>query len=105
MNPFVIFFALPALAVAMHDVLRRREGVAVLAVAWTAGTLLPLLVISADRGLSYIFYMLVVLPGILIGIARFFLSCRLPRAGVLGYALAVLYGFWSLYPFRPRIGG
>ncbi|HUP70227.1 MAG TPA: glycosyltransferase family 39 protein [Acidimicrobiales bacterium] len=105
MNPFVIFFALPALALAARDVLRRRDGVATLVVAWTAGTFLPLLVINADRKLSYIFYMLVVLPGILVGIARFFPACRLPRAAVVGYALAVAYGFWTLYPFRAWIGG
>ena len=105
MNPFVIFFALPALVLAVRDVLRRRDGVATLVVAWTAGTFLPLLVINADRKLSYIFYMLVVLPGILVGIARFFPACRLPRAAVVGYALAVAYGFWTLYPFRAWIGG
>lgn len=105
MNPFVIFFAIPALALAGRDVLRRRDSVALLAAAWTAGTFLPLIVINADRRLSYIFYMLVVLPGILVGIARFFPACRLPRAAILGYGFAVAYGFWTLYPFRTRIGG
>jgi len=105
MNPFVIFFALPVVALAGRDVLRRRDSVATLVVAWTAGTFLPLLVISADRGLSYIFYMLIVLPGVLIGIARFFRACRLPHWVVLGYAGAVAYGFWTLYPFRVRAGG
>lgn len=105
MNPFVIFFAIPALALAGRDVLRRRDSLALLAVAWAAGTFLPLIAINADRGLSYIFYMLLVLPGILMGIARFFPACRLPRAAVLGYAVAVAYGFWTLYPFRTRIGG
>ena len=105
MNPFVIFFALPALVLAGRDILRRRDGVAMLVVAWTAGTFLPLIVINADRNLSYIFYMLVVLPGILVGIARFFPACRLPRGAVVGYALAVAYGFWTLYPFRAWIGG
>ena len=105
MNPFVIFFALPGLALAGRDVLRRRDGVASLVVAWTAGTFLPLLLISADRGLSYIFYMLIVLPGVLVGIARFFRACRLPHWVALGYACTVAYGFWTLYPFRVRAGG
>lgn len=104
MNPWIIFLAVPALAVAGRDLVRRRDSVALLAVAWPVGTFIPLLVINADRGISYIFYMLVVLPGVMVGIARAFSAVRLPRAASVGYAVAVLYGFWTLYPFRTRIG-
>ncbi len=105
MNPAIIFVALPALALSAHNVYRYGTRVDVVALAWTLGMALPLTLQNvAQHRTMYIYYMLLVLPGIYISIARMFSSDRFPLAARLGYAAAVLAGVVALYPFRTLHG-
>ncbi len=105
MNPFIIFLALPALVVGIVSALRRRDHVARIGVAWTLGTFLPFALEYelADR-VSYIFYMLVVMPGVYLLAARLFSLRRVPRIATVIWAGLLVYGFVHLYPLRTLLG-
>lgn len=101
MNPFIIFLAIPALFAALAAAWKTGERVAALGACWCLGTFLPFLFGSAvsDR-ISYLYYMVTVMPGIYLITARFFAQRRMPRAATLGWAIALIYGFIHLYPIR-----
>ena len=63
-------------------------------------------VIQADLfdRISYLYYMLLVLPGIYLVTARLFSPGRVPRAATLGWAVALVYSFVDLYPVRSLSG-
>jgi predicted membrane-bound dolichyl-phosphate-mannose-protein mannosyltransferase len=105
MNPFIIFLALPAFALAVRLVGRERDRTSALAVAWILGTLVPFVVMAVFlQRTEYLYYMVVVLPGIYLAVARLFSRRFLPRSALVGYVCALGYGFWSLYPFRTFTG-
>jgi dolichyl-phosphate-mannose-protein mannosyltransferase len=105
MNPFIIFLALPALSLSIHAACRAAETVDLVAVAWTLGIFLPFALQSLTQHRTmYLYYMLLVLPGIYISIARMFSGARMPVAGRIGYAVALAAGFVELYPFRTLSG-
>lgn len=101
MNPFIIFLAVPALLAALVAAWRSGDGVAALGACWCLGTYLPLLIgdLTSDR-VSYIYYMLAVMPGIYIVTTRLFAGKRLPTAAAIGWAIMLIYGFVHLYPIR-----
>jgi dolichyl-phosphate-mannose--protein O-mannosyl transferase len=73
-SPPILLVGVPALVVAAVVALRRRgaadRDVAVLAVAWFLGTFLPFLLLSvAWQRTSYIYYMIVVMPGLYVAAA------------------------------------
>ena len=99
-NPAIILLAVPAFSLAVADTFRRRDPVAILVVAWTLGTYLPFVYESAfEQRTSYLYYMVVVLPAVYLGVARL-LSRRLPASVLIGYVAILGYLFWWLYPFR-----
>jgi 4-amino-4-deoxy-L-arabinose transferase-like glycosyltransferase len=104
-NPFVIFLALPALFAAIAAAWSERDRVAALGVAWCVGTFIPFVVQAAvfDR-ISYLYYMLLVLPGIYMLTARLFSPSRVHRAATIGWVLALVYAFVELYPVRSLSG-
>ena len=105
MNPFIVFLALPAFALCVWLLWRERDRVAALAVAWTAGTFVPFVLLSVfDQRTEYLYYMVVIVPGLYLAVARLFSRRFLPGAALVGYAVALGYGFWSLYPFRTFSG-
>jgi predicted membrane-bound dolichyl-phosphate-mannose-protein mannosyltransferase len=105
MNPAVIFIALPALFLAAHSAFRAAERIDLLAISWFGGLFLPLTLQSVTQHRTmYLYYMLIVLPGIYIAIARMFSRDRMPASGRLGYAVALVVGFVALYPFRTLSG-
>lgn len=101
MNPFIIFLAIPALCAALAAAWKTGERVAVLGACWCLGTFLPYLYGSAvsDR-ISYLYYMVTVMPGIYLIVTRFFGSKWMPKAATVGWAIALIYGFVHLYPIR-----
>jgi hypothetical protein len=105
MNPFIVFLALPAFALCVWLLWRERDRIAALAVAWTVGTFVPfvLLAVFAERT-EYLYYMVVIVPGLYLAVARMFSRRFLPGAALVGYVCALGYGFWSLYPFRTFSG-
>lgn len=105
MNPFIVFLALPAIGLALWLAWRERDRLAALAVAWIAGTYLPFVFLSVfDQRTEYLYYMVVVVPGVYLAVARLFSRRFLPPAATLGWICALGYGFVSLYPFRTWSG-
>ena len=106
MNPAIILLALPALGLAVHTARRWRDDVSILVLAWTAGTFLPFLVIGAPlpfgtgHRTSYLYYMVVVLPGLYLGVARLLARGSVPRAVLAGWIAIAGYWFVTLYPIR-----
>jgi dolichyl-phosphate-mannose-protein mannosyltransferase len=104
-NPFVIFLAIPALFTAIASAWYERDRVAAVGAAWCLGTFIPFVIQDiAFHRISYIYYMLLVMPGIYLVTARLFSSSRVPRAATLGWVLALIYSFINLYPVRSLSG-
>ena len=101
MNPFIIFALAPALALALIRAWRDRDRVALLGAAWAVGVFMPYLLQSVfvDR-LSYIWYMLIVLPGIYMMAAQLFSWRYTPRLVTAIWAGLLVLGFVQLYPLR-----
>lgn len=100
-NPFIIFLAIPALLAALAAAWKTGERLAALGAAWCLGAYLPFLFGSEVSGrISYLYYMVIVMPGLYIVTTRLFASRRMPAAATLGWAVALVYGFVHLYPLR-----
>lgn len=100
-NPFIIFLAIPALFAALGAAWRKGDGVAALGACWCLGTFLPMALESAVSGrISYLYYMVVALPGVYLVTARLFRPSRIGPAATLGWVTALVYGFLHLYPLR-----
>ena len=109
MNPAIIFLALPALALALRGMWVERDTFSLLCVAWMLGTFIPFVVAAAPLGTygnrtSYLYYMVVVLPGVYAAVAKLFSRRWLPVAAVLGYVSILGYWFVTIYPFRTWSG-
>lgn len=101
MNPFIIFLAIPALFAAVAAAWKTGERVAALGAAWCVGTYLPFFIGGEFSGrISYLYYMVIVMPGVYLVTTRFFGSRRMPAAATLGWAIALIYGFMHLFPIR-----
>ncbi|MGA8355352.1 MAG: glycosyltransferase family 39 protein [Solirubrobacteraceae bacterium] len=101
MNPFIIFLTIPALFAALAAAWKTGERVAALGACWCLGTYLPYLFGSAVSGrISYLYYMVTVMPGVYLVVTRLFASKHMPRAATVGWAIALIYGFVHLYPIR-----
>ena len=100
-NPFVIFLAIPALFAAAAGAWRDRDRLALVGVAWCLGTFIPF-VVQADvfHRITYLYYVLIVLPGVYLVTVRLFASRWMPVAATVGWAVALIYGFADLYPLR-----
>lgn len=103
MTPFIIYLAVPAMALVLAAAWRTWDQPSILAAAWTLGTFLPFLAMSFANRYNYIFYMLIVLPGVYLAVARMFSGRYLPRFATVLYAGLVVYGFSVLYPFRVHL--
>jgi predicted membrane-bound dolichyl-phosphate-mannose-protein mannosyltransferase len=114
-NPAIVVVGMPALVFALYRFLRRRStgsgrGVAdvqlaIVSVAWFIGTWTPFAFLSAvDQRTSYIYYMVVVMPGIYLA-ATYVASLAWRRrrrwlsGGVGAWGLAVLAAAVLMYPF------
>jgi dolichyl-phosphate-mannose-protein mannosyltransferase len=104
-NPFIIFVLFPALFAAIAAAWYERDELAAIGVAWCLGTFVPLAVqaVALSRT-SYLYYMLIVLPGIYLIAVRMFSPSRIPRAATIGWVVALLYSFIDLYPVRSISG-
>lgn len=110
MNPAIIFLALPAFALAVRNVVLERDTLSTTSAAWMLGTFLPFVVAAAPFGAignrtSYLYYMVVVLPGVYLGVAHLASNRRWPAAALFGYVCILGYWFVTLYPFRTWGGG
>ena len=104
-NPFIIFVAIPALFAAIVAAWHERDELAAIGVAWCVGTFVPLAVQAQILGrISYLYYMLIVLPGIYLIAVRMFSPSRIPRAATIGWVVALVYSLIDLYPVRSISG-
>ncbi len=100
-NPFVIFLAIPALFAAAAAAWRQGDGVAAVGVCWCLGAFLPFAVESQISGrITYLYYMVIVMPGVYLVLTRLFAGRHMPTAATVGWAVALVYGFLNLYPLR-----
>jgi 4-amino-4-deoxy-L-arabinose transferase-like glycosyltransferase len=100
-NPFLVFLAIPALFAALASAWRDGEEVAAIGACWCLGVFFPFALGSQISGrVTYIYYMVLVMPGLYLVTAQLFAHRRMPSAAVLGWAIALVYGFLSLYPVR-----
>jgi hypothetical protein len=104
-NPFIILLAFPALFSAVAGAWRERDRLAAIGAAWCLGTFIPFVVQAAllDR-ISYLYYILIVLPGLYLVTARLFTPARVTRAATIGWVVALIYSFIDLYPVRSLSG-
>lgn len=110
MNPAIIFLAVPGFALAVRNGWLHRDAFSILCVAWLLGTFIPFVLAAAPLGTygnrtSYLYYMVIVLPGVFAVVAELFSRRWLPMAATIGYACILGYWFVALYPFRTWSGG
>jgi predicted membrane-bound dolichyl-phosphate-mannose-protein mannosyltransferase len=101
-SPPMLLFAVPALALALRSGWRGGLDVDVVAVAWFLGTWLPFVALSLFwQRTSYLYYMVIVMPGIYLALARAFTRPWVPRWVLGGWLALVLAAAVLLYPFLP----
>jgi dolichyl-phosphate-mannose-protein mannosyltransferase len=101
MNPALSGIALTALFYAGWRWWRRKDPLACWTVVWTAGMLLPYVVLSvAAHRISYLFYALPLVPAYAVAAALMLWHEGMPRAARWGFAVALVLGFLAYYPFR-----
>jgi hypothetical protein len=112
-SPVIMALGMPGLVLALYRLLRRRrpgqapedQQLAMLAVSWFLGTWVPFALLSLiDQRTSYIYYMVIVMPGIYVSaIYAAALGWRLGRTwlrSVIGvWAFGVLVAVVLMYPF------
>jgi hypothetical protein len=124
-NPSIMVLAIPALMFAAWTLVRPRPArlaalggaadlgggatgrfadgeVPLLAVAWFLGTFLPFVVLSlAFRRTSYIYYMVIVMPGIYLAVADLVVRGRRFRKLIVLWIVLVVGAAIVLYPLTP----
>jgi predicted membrane-bound dolichyl-phosphate-mannose-protein mannosyltransferase len=98
-SPPMLLFAVPALLLALRGAWRGVEIDAV-SVAWFCGTWLPFVALSLFwQRTSYLYYMVIVMPGIYLALARGFSRPWVPRWALVGWLALVLAAVVLSYPF------
>ena len=98
-SPPMLLFAIPALALALRGAWR-GSGADGTAVAWFLGTWVPFAALSLIwQRTSYLYYMVIVMPGIYLALARAFSRPWMPRWALGGWLALVLAATVIAYPF------
>ena len=105
-NPAILLVGLPGLATAAWRSARRsRSGasdVELLGLAWFAGTFVPFVLLSViDSRTSYLYYMVIVMPGIYVAAAQFVARIRPPPRWIWAWAVTIAIAVIVMYPFTP----
>jgi predicted membrane-bound dolichyl-phosphate-mannose-protein mannosyltransferase len=105
-SPAILLLALPSLAFAAFGVLPRRVGsgseVGLIGLAWFLGTFLPFVALSLfESRTTYIYYMVIVMPGIYLSVAYLVARIGARRIVSLAWMVGVLAAAVVLYPFSP----
>jgi hypothetical protein len=105
-SPPILLAALPGLGIAAWRAGRRHGppagAVELLGLAWFAGTFLPFVLLSliASRT-SYLYYMVIVMPGLYIAAAQLIARVRPPPRWTAVWILAIAVAVVAMYPFTP----
>ena len=98
-SPPMLLFAVPALLLALRGAWRGIDTDAT-AIAWFLGTWLPFVFLSVFlQRTSYLYYMVIVMPGIYLALARAFSRPWMPRWALGGWLVLVLAAAVIAYPF------
>jgi len=117
-SPPIMLLALPGLLFASWRLWRARRSdaaagaddgpaaappaLAALGLAWFIGTWAPFEALSiVDSRTSYLYYMVIVMPGIYAGIAHLFARWRPHRWVLVSYGVLVLLAAVAMYPLTP----
>jgi predicted membrane-bound dolichyl-phosphate-mannose-protein mannosyltransferase len=101
-NPLIILLIVPGFIYCFIDFLRRGKGVEGIALAWFIGTYVPLLLASMIwHRISYLYYMLAVLPGVCLLGSTLLASRRLWRWVKTVWVIFFIAAAVLLYPFTP----
>lgn len=106
-SPPILLLALPGLIAAAAAVRRRRTvgETDLLALAWSVGTFLPFLALSLFwHRTSYLYYMVIVMPGIYLAVARLVQTQWRHRRVLAIWAAAVVAAAVIMYPLTPLPG-
>ncbi|MGA2471211.1 MAG: glycosyltransferase family 39 protein [Solirubrobacteraceae bacterium] len=99
-SPPILALAVPALALGLWRARGRGEAIDVIGVAWFLGTWLPFVALSVIWSrTSYLYYMVIVMPGLYIAVARLMTHPRVPRLVLWGWLVLVAAAAVVLYPF------
>jgi len=106
-SPAILLLALPALWLSARS-FRRGTAIAtggeldLFALAWVAGTFLPFELASLVLGrTSYLYYMVIVMPGVYIAVARLVATIAAPRWARIAWIAAVAIAAIVMYPLTP----
>jgi len=105
-NPAILLVALPGLATAAWRSLRRgRSGASdleLLGLAWFAGTFVPFVLLSVvDHRTSYLYYMVIVMPGVYIAAAELVARVKAPPRLIWAWVVTIAIAVVTMYPFTP----
>ena len=101
MNPLIIYLCIPSMAYMAYTYYEKKDNFALFTLLWFACTYLPFYPMSIFwHRISYIFYFLNTVPAVCIAIAYMLLDQKPPKIVIALYLLAVLAGFYMLFPFK-----
>jgi predicted membrane-bound dolichyl-phosphate-mannose-protein mannosyltransferase len=105
-SPPILLLAVPALLLAAHPVVQRRvrraNEVGLVGLAWFLGTWLPFAAASLIKSrTSYLYYMVIVMPGVYLAVADLIAQIGPQRKLVLLWMAGVVAAAVVLYPFTP----
>jgi len=101
LNPALSGVALMALGYAAWRAVRRRDPLATWSVVWAAGIFLPFLALAVvSERISYLFYVLPLVPAYGVAAALLLWHEGLPKAPRWAFLLAMVLGFVAYFPFR-----
>jgi dolichyl-phosphate-mannose-protein mannosyltransferase len=105
-NPAILVVALPGLATAAWRALGPGRMVAgdveLLGLSWFAGTFVPFVLLSLiDHRTSYLYYMVIVMPGVYIAAAQFVARVRPPPRLIWAWVVTIAIAVVLMYPFTP----
>jgi dolichyl-phosphate-mannose-protein mannosyltransferase len=104
-NPVVLVTAWLAILVTLVETLRRRDDMTFMILAWIVATWLPAEISSlVGHRTTYLYYMVVTMPALYLGVARLLERRVVPRWLVGLWVGLLLAGFAILYPFRTLTG-
>jgi predicted membrane-bound dolichyl-phosphate-mannose-protein mannosyltransferase len=100
-NPVLLYVTIPALAATAWRAHRRAADIDLLALAWFAGTFVPLaLQAGFQHRITYMYYLVIALPSLCIAATRLFAGPGLVRVAAVGWSIGLVIGFIELFPFR-----